>query len=103
MRLKDIYLHRNDILDGHINELRAVAGMASKNEMSIFLLREKICNACPLKKGNSCNSRKWLHPKTKEVVDYKKEGFVRGCGCRLSAKQKSKHSVCPAKLWGNEF
>lgn len=103
MRFKDMYTNRNDILNGHINELRAVAGMTSKNEMAIFSLREKICGACPLKKGNSCNSRKWMHPETREESDYKKEGFIRGCGCRLSAKQKSKHSVCPAKLWGNEF
>ncbi|TCI93200.1 hypothetical protein [Tenacibaculum sp. M341] len=103
MSLKNIYKSRSEILDGHLNELRTVTGLASKDEVAIFSVREKICSSCPLKSGNSCNSKKWMHPKTLEISNNPKEGFVRGCGCRLSAKQKSKHSVCPAKLWGNEF
>ncbi|MEW7277031.1 hypothetical protein ABW636_00370 [Aquimarina sp. 2201CG1-2-11] len=103
MGLKDIYDNRSAILGGHINELRTVAGLATKNEMAIFALREKICHSCALKKGNTCNPRKWINSTTLEVSDTAKEGFVRGCGCRLSAKQKSKGSICPASFWGNEF
>jgi len=103
MDLKKIYNNRTEIINGHINELKNVAGLTSKTEKNIFTLRENICNECPIKVNNSCDSSRWIHPKTLEVFNHSKEGFIRGCGCRLSAKQKSKASVCPAGFWGNEF
>ena len=103
MDLKEIYRKRNEIINGHINELYALAGMTDKNAAAIFEMRQKICNDCPLKRNNSCNSNLWIHPETMETTRSSKKGFVRGCGCRLSAKQKSKYSKCPAGFWGDEF
>jgi len=103
MDLKEIYNKRNEIINGHINELKTIAGLATKTENNIFILRENICNECPIKVNNSCDSSKWIHPKTLEVSNHSKEEFIRGCGCRLSAKQKSKASICPARFWGDEF
>lgn len=103
MNIKKLFGKRNEIIGGHFNELRSKLGVADQNEESIFSLREQICNECPIKNGNNCNAMKWLNPKTLEVADSPKDGFVRGCGCRLSAKQRSKLSLCPAGFWGGEF
>ncbi len=88
-----------EIINGHINELKSLVGLTSKDEETIYSIREKICNHCPLKTGNTCDPRKWIHPDTLEVSDRFEKGFVSGCGCRLSAKQKSKTSSCPAGFW----
>ncbi|NQY28532.1 MAG: hypothetical protein HRT69_03565 [Flavobacteriaceae bacterium] len=103
MDLKKIYNNRNEIINGHINELKTMAGLASKTEKNIFTLRENICNECPIKVNNSCDAGRWIHPKTLDVVTTSIDGYIRGCGCRLSAKQKSKDSLCPAGFWGGEF
>jgi hypothetical protein len=103
MNLKEIFDNRNEIANGHFNELRSKIGLVDQNDETIFFKRETICNACPLKNGNSCNTQKWIHPVTYEVSNMPKAGFIRGCGCRLSAKQKSKLSSCPAGFWGGEF
>lgn len=103
MNFKEIIGKRNEIVDGHINELRSKIGLASNSEEYIFAKRENICNACPLKNGNNCDTQKWINPLTFEVATAPKDGFIRGCGCRLSAKQKSKQSRCPANFWGGEF
>jgi hypothetical protein len=103
MNLKNLYGKRNEIIDGHLNELRSKVGLGNENEELIFLIREKTCNKCPLKNGNSCDTQRWINPQTLEVSTSPKDGFIRGCGCRLSAKQKSKLSTCPANFWGGEF
>lgn len=103
MNLKNLLNKRNEIANGHFNELRSKVGLGNESDESIFSKREAICNACPLKNGNNCNTQLWINPKTREVVNMPKDGFIRGCGCRLSAKQKSKLSVCPAGFWGGEF
>lgn len=102
MNLKNLFGKRNEIIGGHFNELRSKLGVANQNEEAIFSLRE-ICNACPLKNGNNCNAVKWMDPNTLDVADGPKDGYIRGCGCRLSAKQRSKYSLCPAGFWGGEF
>jgi hypothetical protein len=103
MNFKDLLGKRNEIASGHINELRSKIGLANENDEYIFAKREKICDACPLKNGNSCDTQKWIDPITLEISKMPKNGFIRGCGCRLSAKQKSKYSNCPAGFWGGEF
>jgi len=103
MDLKKVYKNRQSILQGHINELKSKLNVLNKNEEVIFRYRAEICNKCPLKNGNTCNTRKWIHPKTLKYSNTKKEGYINGCGCRLSAKQKSKKSRCPANFWGGEF
>lgn len=103
MNFRNLIDKRNEIVNGHLNELRSKMGMANENEEYIFSLREKICNGCPLKNGNNCDTQRWINPQTLEVVTSPKDGFIRGCGCRLSAKQKSRLSRCPANFWGGEF
>lgn len=103
MNIKKLFGKRNEIIGGHFNELRSKLGMANHDEEYIFAVRTEICNACPLKNGNNCNALKWMNPHTLEVADSPRDGFVRGCGCRLSAKQRSKLSLCPAGFWGGEF
>lgn len=94
-----------NIIEGHVNELRSLTNLTTDKEEKIFKKRAEICQACPLKTGNSCNSNKSVNPETMEVSvrNSGKEGFVNGCGCRLSAKQKSINSKCPAGFWGGEF
>lgn len=92
-----------EILDGHVNELKSKIGIENQKQQEIFDIRTSICNSCPLKSGNTCNTKKFINPETFEVSLVKKEGFVKGCGCRLSAKQKSPSSKCPAGFWGGEF
>ncbi len=103
MDIKEIYKKRKEILNGHKNELYALAGMINTDDAAVFSVREKICNECPLKINNTCNTGMWIHPTTMETRNSSKEGFIRGCGCRLSAKQKSRYSKCPAGFWGGEF
>ncbi|MCB1711373.1 MAG: hypothetical protein KDH96_02475 [Candidatus Riesia sp.] len=92
-----------EILDGHINELKSKIGLSDLKFDDVFKAREAICNSCPLKNGNTCNPRLFINPETMDVVSTPQEGFVKGCGCRLSAKQKSPSSSCPANFWGGEF
>lgn len=103
MDLKEMYRKRKEIINGHMNELYTLAGMTSKSDAAVFSIRQKICDDCPLKINNTCNTNMWIDPTTMETSTTGKQGFVRGCGCRLSAKQKSKYSKCPAGFWGDEF
>lgn len=103
MNIKKIFGKRNEIIGGHFNELRSKLGLENQNDEYIFSVRVEICNACPLKSDNNCNAMKWMNPDTLEVANSPKDGFIRGCGCRLSAKQRSKLSLCPAGFWGGEF
>ena len=92
-----------EIVDGHLNELGSALGLTNEDSQKVFRSREKVCNHCPLKSGNTCNPGLYINPKTLETSSTAKAGFHKGCGCRLSAKQKSPNSVCPAGFWGGEF
>jgi len=92
-----------EIIEGHVNELKSFVGANADEEEKIFKIREKICLQCPLKVGNTCNKKAYLNPKTMELSKTPKIGYYQGCGCRLSAKQKSPGSKCPASFWGGEF
>lgn len=92
-----------EIIDGHVNELKSLVGVEDVEDSKVFDKRAIICSSCPLKTGNTCNPKKYLNPQTMEVSERPRRGFYKGCGCRLSAKQKSKNSKCPAGLWGGEF
>jgi len=91
------------IISGHVNEFKSAIGAGNAEEEKVFSSRARICLNCPLKNGNTCNKSKYINPETLEVSTIRKAGFVQGCGCRLSAKQKSKGSKCPAGFWGGEF
>ena len=84
-----------DIIQGHKNELFNINEDISRNRL-------KICYKCPLyskKLGGICNSRLWLNVETGDVSTYKKEGYVRGCGCLVNKKTRSSNAVCPANKW----
>ena len=46
-----------------------------------------------------CNSKLWLNPETNDVSREKKDGYVKGCGCRISAKIRVSAERCPAGKW----
>lgn len=98
-----------EISEGHLNEFLSKVGVSQSDEKEkVFAARKKICLNCPLKSGNNCNPRKSINPSTLEVKDIPlgkapEKGFIKGCGCRLSAKQRSPGSKCPAGFWGGEF
>jgi len=84
-----------DILEGHLNEL-----LNRKEELSEKRL--KICLACPIVKqtamGLICDSSKWIN-KNNEASLEAKEKYIRGCGCRMSAKTTLEQSHCINNQW----
>lgn len=87
------------VIDGHYNEVKSLMGVGDEKVERMSEIRASICNVCPLKNGNTCSTNKYIHPETKDVSLTPKPGYKKGCGCRLSAKQKSRNSECPAKFW----
>lgn len=84
-----------DIINGHANELLNINNKLSENRM-------KICRKCPIFKdvlGGICNSKLWLNPETNEVSTEPKQGFFRGCNCRMQSKTRVPHAVCVAGKW----
>lgn len=67
--------------------------------------RLEICESCPIYKeinkivGGVCSSYLYLNPITGEISTKFKEGFFRGCGCRLNAKTRLKNQKCPSGKW----
>lgn len=83
------------IIKGHINELLSLNDNISEKRL-------EICKKCPLYLkdwGGLCNPELWMHPETKETSTILKEGFYRGCGCRLQAKTTLLDAVCPCLQW----
>lgn len=84
-----------DILEGHMNEL------LHKQE-DISFKRLQICDQCPIVNhtvlGMMCDSNKWIN-KNDEVSFEAKEGFTRGCGCRMSAKSTLEQAHCIIGKW----
>ena len=84
------------IIKGHWNELFNKQERLHKERMAI-------CNSCPLfteaSYGKICNQNLYINPKTDEFSTYFKEGYIKGCGCRLDAKTRDPGSLCPAKKW----
>lgn len=84
-----------NIIKGHVNE---VLGL----NVDLKQKRMEICKECPIFKdilGGICNSQLWLNPKTGDVNKEYKDGYYRGCGCRLQAKTTLVTASCPAKKW----
>ena len=85
-----------NIVTGHVNELLG-------NKEAVALPRLAICKKCPLYKktmyGYVCNSNAWLNPETGEFSLDKKDGYVKGCGCRINAKVTVANEKCPAGKW----
>lgn len=84
-----------DIIQGHANELLNINEKLSKSRL-------QICYRCPLyskKLGGICNSRLWLNPNTGDVSMNRKEGYIRGCNCRMLAKTRLSNAKCPVGKW----
>ena len=84
-----------NIIKGHINEVL-------KKEQDLYLYRIEICKECPLYKetpvGPICNPKLYINKEGKTSA-YKKDGYVRGCSCRLSAKTRLIHGKCIIGKW----
>ena len=84
-----------NIIKGHANEALGL----NKN---ISQVRLEICHKCPLYKdtvGGLCNPRLWVNPNTDETSTERKDGYFKGCGCRLKAKTTLPNAHCPAHKW----
>lgn len=95
MGLSDLINQGKDIVHGHINE---VLGL----NKDISTERMKVCKTCPLFKnvfGGVCNPNLWLNPDTMDISNRRKEGYYKGCGCRISPKTKLVYAHCPAHRW----
>lgn len=85
----------NNIIQGHWNELIGNNGDLSESRL-------EICYSCPLystRLGGVCNNRLWLNVNTGDVSTFQKEGYKKGCGCRLSAKTRVPNESCPLGKW----
>lgn len=84
------------IIQGHVNEA------LGKNE-DLQESRMNICKECPLlmngKFGPQCNNSLWLDTETNNTSTVPKDGYIRGCGCRLNAKTRIPDAHCPANKW----
>lgn len=83
------------IVKGHVNEVL-------KRNTELSQQRLKICNKCPLlssKLGGVCNNKLYLNPKTNDVSLEPKEGYFKGCSCRVNAKTRLPNAKCPAGKW----
>ena len=49
--------------------------------------------------GGICNPKLYLNPKTGDVSTKYKDGYGKGCGCRLQAKTKLTGARCPNDKW----
>lgn len=88
------------IFIGHLNEFLNL-------ETELYNKRKPICNSCKLKikidilgkQVELCNPNIYLNPITNETSSTLKEGFYKGCGCRLEASTRVKDKVCPTGKW----
>lgn len=83
------------IINGHINEALNLNADISKQRM-------QICYMCPLfvnMLGGICNRQLWLNPNTGDVSTEQKDGYKRGCGCRVRSKTRLVNEQCPLGKW----
>lgn len=84
-----------NIIKGHVNEVLNKNGDISKQRM-------QICLECPIystRFGGQCNGKLYLNPKTNDISLERKQGYFKGCNCRLNAKTRIKAEKCPAGKW----
>ena len=69
----------------------------------LHVKRMEICKACPLYEnsfiGPLCNSSLYMNPNDFKVSNFKREGYLPGCGCRLDAKTREEDEHCKFKKW----
>lgn len=85
----------SDIVKGHVNEALGL-------NKDFAQARQEICKQCPIyssRMGGLCNDKLWLDPETGDVSLKHKDGYVRGCGCRIPAKTTLPNAKCVAGKW----
>lgn len=83
-----------NIIEGHIREL-------IKSNEEISQERLLICKKCSIVKLKSliCNNNLYVNPYNNHFSITQKEGYYKGCGCRLKAKTTLINEKCPAGKW----
>ena len=86
-----------NILQGHINEVFG-------NNDDLATTRLGVCRECALYKvspawGPMCDSSKYISKDGLETSSTKLPGYVKGCGCRLSAKTRLQNAKCIINKW----
>ena len=86
-----------EITEGFYNSI-------TNKRQDLYQSRIKICRECKLLKidsifGEICNKKLWINPKTDEISDTKKSGFIHGCGCNLNSATRVAEHKCPIKKW----
>lgn len=86
-----------DIIEGHYNEI-------TNKENELYEKRIAICKKCPLYTvreniGEICDSKKCWNEKDQALETYPSNNNICGCGCRLQAKTRLKHSKCVLSKW----
>jgi len=65
--------------------------------------RVVICRNCAIMRmtefGMKCDDRKWLDPINNIASFFKKDGWVKGCGCLCAKKAMNPNNHCVAKKW----
>ena len=65
--------------------------------------RLAICKMCAIARqtefGLKCDDRKYLNKDTNKSSFFKKDGWVKGCGCMINSKAKNPSNHCPANKW----
>lgn len=63
--------------------------------------RRSVCLRCPIYSAEwgTCDSRKWIDPKTGAVSAAHRPGYVRGCGCLVDYKTRGVDNSCVAGKW----
>ena len=80
------------VITGHVGELLGLNKSLSSGRLDI-------CKKCPLYKptitGAICNNKLWYNTETGDISLTEKDGYKRGCGCRLAAKTTVSYMTCP--------
>lgn len=85
------------IIDGHVKELL-------NQEQELYNKRIVICKKCKLHTvdrtfGDICDRHKWYNPNIGHLSLERIDGYINGCGCRLSAALRVKEKTCPLNKW----
>lgn len=82
----------SQILSGWGNKIKDTFGMLDEETKELSRARLAHCDSCYMRTGNSCDPRKQMKNNiTGEIA--------KGCGCNISAKSMSPHSICPLNKW----
>lgn len=83
------------IIHGHFNEITG-------QHKNLKHERIEICKTCPIYSpilGGICNNKLWINSDTQDVSTVQKDGYVRGCGCRIQAKASLPNAKCIINKW----